>query len=192
MAREGATSPVIWRERRLEDSFPDSPKINMDIITTVLTQGYGYIALHPGVFGVLALTYVLVPSFVTQVFQKLEDAVNGIKGTIFGVKFDMSQVDWDDSLNHFLRDYVISLLGRANQIKADMSAGTLDVPGAEAQLESLTTEIVEYFKAKAPDAMQAFLEAKFGGDKVAAAEFVYRRIKGILFDVKNATDKKKE
>ena len=158
----------------------------MEPIFAFLANGWGYVSQHLVPFILLLCVYFLVPQFVTKIFAWLEEKVNKIKFTVFGYSIDFSQYSWDDELNVFLRDYVILLLSKASQIKASMSSGELSTEEGEKQLEALTQEVVDYFMDKAPTYLRKLAEEKYGSNRVALAEFLVLKIKGILFDVKTA------
>lgn len=140
---------------------------------------------HWWFIGAMVLAYVFKPDLVTKLFQKLEDFINGLKFTLLGFSIDFSKYTWDDQLNHFLRDYVISLQSKAVDIKSKVSSSEMDMQQGEEALEGLTQEVVDYFQNSAPENLKKFAIAKFGGDKVAAADYLYRRVKAIAYDLKD-------
>lgn len=164
----------------------------MEALSPAIMAALAYLKAHAALFGVMALAYFVWPGVVTKIFKVLEDMVNKIKFTVGGVTVDFSTYDWDENVNHYLRDYVISLRSRATAIKDEVVAGGMDVKKGEEMLHELTDEVVDHFKEKAPEALRKYAEQKFGGDKLLAAEFLYRRVKGIVYDLNRETDKKKE
>lgn len=161
----------------------------MEFLSNFWNEGYGFIAGHSTLFFTMIAAYVIWPGAITKLFQKIEDGVNNIKFNVGGVSVDFSKYEWDDQVNHFLRDYVISLHGKASKIKTAVAANEMTLEQGEAELAGLTSEVVDYFNNKAPANLRQFAVDKFGGDKIAAAEYVYRRVQAIVHDLK--ADKKK-
>lgn len=164
----------------------------MNQLTALLLSVWKYVAAHAGLAGVMfaGTVYLLWPGLLTKLFQTLEDAVNKIKFTAFGVTVDFSQYEWDDALNHLLRDYAVTLLEQSGKLKTDVVSGNTSVEDADAKSEALLKDAVGHFFDKAPDLLRQYAIDKFGGTQEAAAEFLLMRIKTIIFDL-NSSDAKK-
>ena len=156
----------------------------MDALMQLFVFAQKYAGQHMSLVLLMAAGYFIFPGAITKFFQWIEDWVNTLKFTVGGYTVDFSKYQWDDEINHYLRDYVIALTDKASGIKASVVSGELAPADAEAKLKALTQEVVDSFKADAPAHLRQYAEAKFGGDKVAMAEFVFRRVQSIVFDLK--------
>lgn len=148
-----------------------------------LAPVFAYLQQHVLLFLVMGFGYFVRPDFVTNVFQWFEDKVNLVKFSLGGVNVDFSNYDWDDSLNHFLRDYVISLQGKASAIEGQVIGGGMDTSSGDQMIADLWKQVVADFSTNAPVNLQQYITNKFGGDKVMAAEFLFRRVLAIAHDL---------
>lgn len=157
----------------------------MESLMAFIAFAYKYASAHAFVVGAAALGYFVKPEMITAFFQKLEDCVNGIKFNLGGIAVDFSKLKWlEDDLNAYLSDHAATILTQLAQLEQGMVNGTLTPDDGQKQVNDLVSGVVEYFMSKAPSILRQYAMDKFGGDKVLAAEFVFRRIFAIVHDLK--------
>lgn len=155
----------------------------MEPVFAFLANGWAYLSQHVPAFVLLLATYTLLPSLPTKFFAWLEEQINKIKVTVGGFTIDFSKYDWDDEIVNYLRDLVIAALERASKIKTGVASGEIDPQEGNSQLETILKEIVQNFLEEAPAYLKKYLEEKYGASKIAIAEYLFRKVQSILFDV---------